>query len=136
MAAAESFAGLSAVLTAELAADVGAKVRALMPRAHADLAELVAIPSLFDPKAGPSADCARAAGLVADALRDAGLPDVRLLETPDGSTAVLGHRPARPGFPTVLLYAHYDVQPAGAEERWDSPPFTLTERDGRWYGRG
>src|SRR5262245_13320694 len=99
MCATASFAGLSAALTAEVAADVGAKVRALMPRAHADLAELVAVPSLFDPKAGPSADCVRAAGLVATALRDAGLPDVRLVETPDGSTAVIGHRPARAGFP-------------------------------------
>jgi acetylornithine deacetylase/succinyl-diaminopimelate desuccinylase-like protein len=136
MPAAALLIGLSAALTPEVVDDVGAKVRALMPRARADLADLVAIPTLFDPKAGPSADCARAAGLVADALRDAGLPDVRLVETPDGSTAVIGHRPARAGAPTVLLYAHYDIQPPGDEDAWETPPFTLTERDGRWYGRG
>ncbi|OHV56520.1 dipeptidase [Pseudofrankia sp. BMG5.36] len=107
-----------------------------MPRARDELAELVAIPTVFDPRLGPSADCVRGAGLVADALRDAGLPDVRLVETPDGSTAAIGHRPAPPGAPTVLFYAHYDVQPPGDEASWDSPPFTLTERDGRWYGRG
>jgi acetylornithine deacetylase/succinyl-diaminopimelate desuccinylase-like protein len=130
------FPGLSAAVTDEVAAGIAAKVKALMPRAQADLAELVAIPSLYDPKAGPSADCARAADLVAAALRDAGMPDVRLVETPDGSTAVLGQRPAPAGAPTVLLYAHYDIQPVGDLDRWTSPPFTLTERDGRWYGRG
>ncbi|MBL7490337.1 dipeptidase [Frankia sp. AgB1.9] len=129
-------AGLSDALTRELAADVAGRVRALMPRALEDLAELVALPSVFDPKTGPSADCVRAADLVAAALRDAGLPDVRLVETPDGSTSVIGHRPAAESGPTVLLYAHYDVQPPGDDTRWDSPPFALTERDGRWYGRG
>lgn len=139
--------GLSDTLTPELASEVAARVRALMPRALTDLGELVALPSVFDPKAGPSADCVRAADFVAAALRDAGLPDVRLVSTPDGSTAVVGHRPATngaadpaatggPGAPTVLLYAHYDVQPPGDEARWDSPPFALTERDGRWFGRG
>ncbi|ADP84352.1 dipeptidase [Pseudofrankia inefficax] len=138
--------GLSDAVTRELAAEVAGRVRALMPRAIEDLAELVALPSVFDPKTGPSADCVRAADLVAAALRDAGLPDVRLVETPDGSTSVIGHRPASPAAksgpegpadgPTVLLYAHYDVQPPGDDTRWDSPPFALTERAGRWYGRG
>jgi acetylornithine deacetylase/succinyl-diaminopimelate desuccinylase-like protein len=112
------------------------RVRALMPRALADLAELVAVPSVADPRIQPAAQCARAADLVDTALRDVGIPDVRLTPTPDGSTAVIGHRPGPPGAPTVLLYAHYDVQPAGDDAAWDSPPFTLTERDGRWYGRG
>jgi acetylornithine deacetylase/succinyl-diaminopimelate desuccinylase-like protein len=134
--------GLSAAVTQEVLADVAARVRALMPRALTDLAELVALPSVFNPKTGPSADCLRTAELVAAALRDLGFSDVRLLETPDGSSAVYGHRP--PAAPaggtgaarTVLLYSHYDVQPVGDEARWDSAPFTLTERDGRWYGRG
>jgi len=121
---------------AKLAADVAARVRALMPRARDELARLVAVPTVFDPRLGPSADCVHGAALVADALRGAGLPDVRLVDTPDGSTTVLGHRPAPAGAPTVLLYAHYDVQPPGDEASWDSPPFALTERAGRWYGRG
>ncbi|MFE8017469.1 dipeptidase [Streptomyces antibioticus] len=113
------------------------KIAALMPRAKADLAELVAIPSVADPRQYPPEECVRAARWVADAFTDAGLRDVHLAETPDGSHAVLGHRPPPPGAPTVLLYCHYDVQPPLDEAAWKSPPFTLTERpDGRWYGRG
>ncbi|WP_405389923.1 dipeptidase [Streptomyces sp. NBC_01102] len=111
-------------------------IAALMPRAKADLAELVAIPSVADPRQQPPEECRRAAQWVADAFSEAGLSDVRLAETPDGSHAVLGHRPPPPGAPTVLLYCHYDVQPPLDDDAWTSPPFALTERDGRWYGRG
>ncbi|MEU8927633.1 dipeptidase [Kitasatospora sp. NPDC048545] len=116
--------------------DLAARIAALMPRAKADLAELVAMPSVADARQYPPEHCRRAAEWVAAAFADAGLDDVRLAETPDGSHAVLGHRPPPPGAPTVLLYSHYDVQPPLDDAAWQTPPFELAERDGRWYGRG
>ena len=84
-----------------------------MPAARADLERLVAIPSVaFD--GSPAEPLRRAAEAVVDLLRDAGLDAVRLLDVPRSPPAVFAERPAAPGAPTVLLYAHYDVQPAGA----------------------
>jgi cysteinylglycine-S-conjugate dipeptidase len=116
--------------------DLAGRIAALMPRAKADLAELVAIPSVADPRQYPPEHCEQAAAWVARAFADAGIQDVHLARTDDGSQAVLGHRPAPPGAPTVLLYSHYDVQPPLGEAAWTTPPFELSERDGRWYGRG
>jgi cysteinylglycine-S-conjugate dipeptidase len=112
-------------------------VRAAMPRARTDLAELVSFPSVADPQQFPPEECRRAAQWVADALTAEGLSDVELLDTPDGTASVYGYLPGPEGAPTVLLYAHYDVQPPLDESAWATPPFELTEReDGRWYGRG
>ncbi|WP_037614709.1 dipeptidase [Streptomyces aureus] len=116
--------------------ELAATIAGLMGRAKTDLAELVAIPSVADPRQYPPEECRRAAQWVADAFTEAGLHDVHLAETPDGSHAVIGHRPPPPGAPTVLLYCHYDVQPPLDDDAWTTPPFALTERDGRWYGRG
>ncbi|KAA9163590.1 dipeptidase [Amycolatopsis acidicola] len=117
--------------------DLRDRVTGLMPRARQELADLVAIPSVADPRQFPPEECARAARWVADAFAEAGFTDARLAETPDGSQAVVGSRPSGiKNAPTVLLYAHYDVQPPLRDEAWRTPPFQLTEVDGRWYGRG
>ncbi len=107
-----------------------------MGRAKDDLAELVAFKSVADPKQYPPEECDKAAQWVVDAFTEAGLQDVTMSPTPDGSKAVHGHAPAPDGAPTVLLYCHYDVQPPLGEQAWTSPVFELRERDGRWYGRG
>ncbi|MFD7922019.1 dipeptidase [Streptomyces sp. NPDC059740] len=111
-------------------------VAALQPRAREELAELVAFRSVADPEQYPPQECRAAAEWVADALRGEGFEDVALLDTPDGTQSVYGYLPGPAGARTVLLYAHYDVQPPLDEAAWLSPPFELTERDGRWYGRG
>ncbi|MFB4197697.1 dipeptidase [Streptomyces carpaticus] len=117
-------------------AGVAATVAALMPAAREELAQLVAFRSVADPEQFPVSECEGAARWVADALRGEGFTEVRLLDTPDGTQSVYGLLPGPKGAPTVLLYAHYDVQPPLDESAWTSPPFTLTERAGRWYGRG
>lgn len=76
-----------------------------------------------------------AADWTAAALREQGL-QVEEIDTSDGSRAIIGRKPAAEGMPTILLYSHYDIVPAGDHYDWVSDPFTLTERDGRWYARG
>ncbi|MBK5248413.1 MAG: dipeptidase [Actinomycetales bacterium] len=112
------------------------RVAELMPQAVADLAELVAYRSVADPAVEVPAQCRLAAEWVRDALVDVGLSDAALVPTPDGTDAVIAHHDGPDGAPRVLLYAHYDVQPASNTEAWATPPFTLTERGGRLYGRG
>ncbi|MEE1801253.1 dipeptidase [Streptomyces sp. JV176] len=115
---------------------IAGTVASLMPRARTELAELVAFRSVADPAVSPRSECEAAADWVAEALRTEGFQDVAVLETPDGTQSVYGLLPGPEGAPTVLLYAHYDVQPVGDEDAWLTPPFELTERAGRWYGRG
>ncbi|MFD3925055.1 dipeptidase [Streptomyces sp. NPDC058614] len=115
---------------------VAETVASLMPRAKAELTELVAFKSVADFDQYPKSESEGAANWVADALRAEGFQDVALLDTPDGTQSVYGFLPGPEGAKTVLLYAHYDVQPPLDEAAWVSPPFELTERDGRWFGRG
>ncbi len=118
------------------AEDLRATVSSLMGRARDDLAELVAFRSVADPQIEPPEECEKAAQWVIDAFAEAGLQDVRASPTPDGSKAVHGHAPGPAGSPTVLLYCHYDVQPPLGEAEWRTPIWELTDRDGRWAGRG
>ncbi|NUO44530.1 MAG: dipeptidase, partial [Streptomyces sp.] len=115
---------------------VAETVASLMPRAKAELTELVAFKSVADFDQFPRSESEGAARWVADALTAEGFQDVALLDTPDGTQSVYGYLPGPEGARTVLLYAHYDVQPPLDESAWTTPPFELTERDGRWYGRG
>ncbi|MFK4104743.1 dipeptidase [Streptomyces sp. NPDC019531] len=115
---------------------VAETVASLMPRARAELTELVAFRSVADFDQFPRSESEGAARWVADALTAEGFQDVELLDTPDGTQSVYGYLPGPAGAKTVLLYAHYDVQPPLDEAGWTTPPFELTERDGRWYGRG
>ena len=117
--------------------DLRTRVDGLMEQARIDLAELVAIPSVADPRQYPPEHCTRAAQWVLDAFAAVGFTDAHLAETADGSQAVVGSRPSEDAdAPTVLLYAHYDVQPPLDDEAWRTPPFELTQVGERWFGRG
>ncbi len=111
------------------------------PSAVAALTRLVRIPSVAFP-GFDHAEVLRSAEAVADLFRGTGLfPEVRVERSPTddggaGQPAVVARRPAAPGAPTILLYAHHDVQPAGADDAWSSPPFQPTLRGERLYGRG
>src|SRR6185369_2240319 len=113
---------------------VRAAIAAQFPGVRADLEALVRIPGIafegFD-----FSHVERSAEAVAELLRGAGMSEVSIVRK-GGQPAVIGRRPAPPGAPTVLLYAHHDVQPIGDAAAWDSEPFEPVERDGRLFGRG
>jgi acetylornithine deacetylase/succinyl-diaminopimelate desuccinylase-like protein len=115
--------------------DLSERIAADRPRIVEELSSLVAIPSIgyagYDP-----AHVRASAEATAAILRDAGLADVRLLELDGGHPAVFGQRPGPAGAPTVLLYAHHDVQPAADAADWDHPPFEPTVVGDRLFGRG
>jgi acetylornithine deacetylase/succinyl-diaminopimelate desuccinylase-like protein len=114
-------------------------VRASFPSTVEQLSALVGIRGIaweaFDP-----GELDRSAEAVAALVRESGVEDVQILRVDNdgvpGGPAVVARRPAAPGQPTVLLYAHHDVQPPGDPDLWESDPFTAVERNGRLYGRG
>ncbi len=116
------------------ASPMAERVRALMPGMRRDLEALVRIPSVSG--AGrPEGPLLEAHALVSRLFSEAGV-EVSSLELPGTPPVVMGRIPAPPGAPTVLLYSHYDVVPAGDEALWETPPFEPTERDGTLIGRG
>ncbi|WP_414687810.1 dipeptidase [Mycobacterium sp.] len=114
--------------------DLVERVRDVLPSVRRDLEDLVRIESVWaDP--GRRREVRRSAQAVATLLSEAGFPDVQIVEE-GGAPAVIARYAAPPGAPTVLLYAHHDVQPEGDHTQWASPPFEPTVRGGRLYGRG
>jgi acetylornithine deacetylase/succinyl-diaminopimelate desuccinylase-like protein len=111
-----------------------AAIRREMPGVRADLENLIRIPSVAFPGFDHS-HVQRSAEAVAELLRGCGL-ETQIVRQGGGHPAVIGRKPAPPGAPTVLLYAHHDVQPAGDPALWNGEPFEPEERDGRLYGRG
>src|SRR2546428_7416452 len=109
------------------------RISELMPELRADLETLVRIPSISYPGHVP-AQLGRSAAATEKILRNAGC-ETKIVEI-EGVHAVLGQIRAPAGAPTVLLYAHHDVQPTGARELWHSDPFEPIEKNGRLFGRG
>ncbi len=117
--------------------ELRSRVTAELPRIRQDLEDLVRIESVSaDP--ARATEVQRSADAVADLFRADGFEDTKVVSAREdgGAPAVLARKPAPAGRPTVLLYAHHDVQPENDHAEWDSPPFEPTERDGRLYGRG
>ncbi|GAA2008654.1 MULTISPECIES: dipeptidase [Nocardioides] len=116
-------------------AAIRARVDELLPGIRRDLEDLVRIESVSaDPaRAG---EVRRSAEAVAELFRAERFDSVDVVSAEGGAPAVIAHKAGPEGAPTVLLYAHHDVQPENDHADWDSPPFEPTERDGRLYARG
>jgi cysteinylglycine-S-conjugate dipeptidase len=119
-------------------ADIRRAVESVFGNVRQGLEHLVSIPSVstegydaYDP-----AEVRRSAEETGAWLARSGLKGVRPLEVDGAHPAIFGQTPGPGGSPTVLLYAHHDVQPPGVDDLWTSPPFAATERDGRLFGRG
>jgi acetylornithine deacetylase/succinyl-diaminopimelate desuccinylase-like protein len=99
------------------------------------LARLVAVPSISTDREHQK-EIDRTADLTCVLMREAGLQNVAVLRTGNSNPYAYGEWLGAPGKPTVFLYAHHDVQPVNYAQDWKSDPWTLTERDGRLFGRG
>ncbi len=115
--------------------DLKSAVSADMPRLKVLLRELVRLETVSAPGYDP-AKLKDGALEIVDILTDAGFQNAQLLESSNGHPTIFAEKPAAEGAPTLLLYAHYDVQPPGPVEEWETGPFEPHEKDGRMYGRG
>src|SRR6187399_3012221 len=115
--------------------ELRAKVREILPGVRKDLEDLVRIESVSaDPER--ASEVQRSAEAVAELFRAEGFTGIDIVSAKGGAPAVIAHKAGPEGAPTVLLYAHHDVQPENDHADWDSPPFEPTERGDRLYGRG
>ena len=116
-------------------ADIRSRVAEVLPGIRRDLEDLVRIESVSaDPaRAG---EVQRSAEAVAELFRAENFDSVDIVSAEGGAPAVIAHKAGPAGAPTVLLYAHHDVQPENDHAEWDSPPFEPTERGGRLFARG
>ncbi len=115
--------------------DLRAAVAADMPRLKEILNQLVRMESVSAPGHDPQ-KVRDTGSRIVSMLDEMGFENAQLLEVTSGHPAVFAEKPAPEGAPTVLLYAHYDVQPTGPLTEWETGPFEPFERDGRIYGRG
>lgn len=116
--------------------ELSAGVDRLMPEIIERLETLVRIPSVAFPGFDPEPVHAMGAAVV-ELFEAAGATGVSIVDVPDGYPCIFADLPGPEGSPTVLLYAHYDVQPAPKSQGWSSEPFEpVTKDDGRIYGRG
>ena len=113
------------------------RVRDVLPGIRTDLEDLVRIESVSADPARAS-EVQRSAEAVAELFRAENFAYVDIVSAREdgGAPAVIAHKPGPEGAPTVLLYAHHDVQPENDHADWDSPPFEPTERGDRLYARG
>lgn len=114
--------------------DLLQRLAEVMPSVRADLEDLVRIPSVGAIPAHTD-DVRRSAQATGDLFAAEGF-DVQILTVEGGAPAVVARRAGPAGAPTVMLYAHHDVQPVGDPADWDSDPFEPTERGVRLFGRG
>jgi acetylornithine deacetylase/succinyl-diaminopimelate desuccinylase-like protein len=115
---------------------VRAAAAAMMPAIKEALDKMVAVPSVAFPGYPPE-PVHQMADTVLGLFRDVGITNATLQDVPDGYKPIYGAIQGPPGSPVVMLYAHYDVQPAPPEQGWTSDPWTPTKKeDGRVYGRG
>ena len=115
--------------------DLKAAAAADMPRLTRILSELITHPTVSAP-GYDHLPVRESAEHIVEILEEFGFQNSQLLEVDGGNPAVFGELPGPEGAPTVLLYAHYDVQPTGPIDDWETKPFEPVEREGRLFGRG
>lgn len=131
--------GVDAGVSEDEIAAIRERIEADFEQTIEHLKDLVAIGGIawesFDP-----AQLSLSAEAVAGLIRSAGVDEVQVLRVDNdgvpGGPAVVARRPAREGMPTILLYAHHDVQPPGEPGLWESDPFNAVVRGDRLFGRG